>query len=355
MLMSKFLTLVRRDMADNRGALIITPLVIAAILLLVTLMASLSGNHARFGIDPKDFSNAAQQGINSGKAEIDIDGQKAKVSRDAQGRITITTPEGQTKTVDGMISAEQKAKIATVLPVGTAIASTLPLGIAAIAILFVLAGGLHDERKDRTILFWKSMPVTDLQTVGAKMVSIIGGGFGSAFAIVIVLNLAITIIAVLTLGRVGLTGVDLGGVLVNSSKLWLVMLAALLVYIGWALPVYSWMTMVSAWAPKMPFVAAFAPLIVVPLVYMAVAFRGNDNDPILSALWDPLSRLIGEPVVTGLQEALDKIPDTSSPIPVNDLLVHLSHNLTQPAFWLGIVVAGGFVYAASEIRRRRAL
>jgi ABC-2 type transport system permease protein len=344
MLMSKFLTLVRRDMADNRGALIITPLVIAAILLLVTFTASLSGN-ARFGIDPKDFSNAAQQGVNSGQAEIDIDGQKAKVTRDAQGRITITTPEGQTKTVDGMISAEQKAKIATVLPVGTAIASTLPLGIAAIAILFVLAGGLHDERKDRTILFWKSMPVTDLQTVGAKMVSIIGGGFGSAFAIVIVLNLAITIIAVLTLGRVGLTGVDLGGVLVNSSKLWLVMLAALLVYIGWALPVYGWMTMVSA----------FAPLIVVPLVYMAVAFRGNDNDPILSALWDPLSRLIGEPVLTGLQEALDKIPDTSSPIPVNDLLVHLSHSLTQPAFWLGILVAGGFVYAASEIRRRRAL
>jgi ABC-2 type transport system permease protein len=354
MLMSKFLTLVRRDMADNRGALIITPLVIAAILFLVTLMASLSGN-ARFGIDPREFSSAAQQSMDSGRAEIDIDGQKSKVSRDAQGRIIITTPEGQTKTIDGMISAEQKEKVSTLLPVGTAIASSLPLGIAAIAILFVLAGGLHDERKDRTILFWKSMPVTDLQTVGAKMVSIIGGGFGSAFAIVIALNLAITIIAVLTLGRVGITGVDLGGVLANSSKLWLLMLGVLLVYIGWALPVYGWMTMVSAWAPKMPFVAAFAPMIVVPLVYLAVAFRGNDNDPILSALWDPLSRLVGEPVIVRIQEALNKIPDTSSALPVNDLLAHLGQSIAHPAFWLGILAAGGFVYAASEIRRRRAL
>jgi ABC-2 type transport system permease protein len=217
----------------------------------------------------------------------------------------------------------------------------------------VLAGGLHDERKDRTILFWKSMPVTDLQTASAKMVSIIGGGFMFAFGIVVMLNLAITIIAVLTLGKVGISGVNMGAVLLNSSKLWLVMLAALLIYIGWALPVYGWMTMISAWAPKMPFVAAFAPLVVVPLVYMAIAFRGNENDPILNALWDPIGRLIGEPVVTGVKDVLEA--SNGPTMPVNEILRQLSQSLTQPTFWLGLLVAGGLVYAASEIRRRRAL
>lgn len=352
--MNKFLTLVRRDMADNRGALIITPLVIAAILFVVTLMASLTGN-ARFGFDPKDFASEAKQAVDSGQADIDIDGQKSKITRDAQGRITITSPDGKTKSVDSLMDDGQKATLTTALPVGTAIASALPLGIAAIAILFVLAGGLHDERKDRTILFWKSMPVTDLQTASAKVVSIVGGGFLSALAIVIVLNLAITVIAVLTLGTVGITGIDLGPVLLNSGKLWLIMLVGVLVYIGWALPVYGWMTMVSSWAPKMPFVAAFAPLVVVPLVYMAIAFRGNENDPILTALWDPIGRLIGEPVFTSISDVMKNVQHDVPTIPINEILAHFGQSLTQPAFWLGILVAGGFVYAASEIRRRRAL
>jgi ABC-2 type transport system permease protein len=350
--MSKFLTLVRRDMADNRGALIITPLVIAAILLLVTFTAALTGN-ARFGFDPKNFSSSTEQAVAQAKAEIEIDGQTATVTRGINGKVTITGANGQTRTIDEMINPKAKEVLAVALPVGTAIASALPLGIAAIAILFVLAGGLHDERKDRTILFWKSMPVTDLQTASAKIVSIVGGGFLTALSIVIVLNLAITIIAVATLGNVGITGVDIGGVLLNSTKIWLVLLLGLVVYVGWAFPVYGWMTMVSAWAPKMPFIAAFAPMIVVPLVYMAVAFRGNENDPILTALWDPISRLIGEPMWTGMPAALRPMEENT--FPINEILGHITKSFTQPAFWIGLVLAAAFVYAASEIRRRRAL
>ena len=352
--MSKFLTLIRRDMADNRGALIITPLVIAAILLTVTILASLTGN-ARFGFDPKDFSNTTEQAVNQAKAEIEINGGTATVTRGVTGKVTVTGPDGQSKSIDEMIDPAQKASIATILPVGTAIASTLPLAIAAIAILFVLAGGLHDERKDRTILFWKSMPVTDLQTASAKVISVVGGGFGIAFAVVLVLHLAITLIAVLTLGKVGVTGVDLGAVLINATKMWIVMLVGLLVYIGWALPVYGWTTMVSAWAPKMPFIAAFAPLVVLPLIYMAVAFQNNEDDAILQALWDPLGRITGQPVFTGVKDALELNTRDTATLPINELLVHLSKSLTQPAFWIGILVAGAFIYAASEIRRRRAL
>jgi ABC-2 type transport system permease protein len=350
--MSKFFTLVRRDMADNRGALIITPLVIAAILLFVTLSAALTGN-ARFGFDPKDFANAPPG--TTASADIDIDGQTTKVQRDAQGRVVITSPDGKTRTVDEMVNPEARAALPVVLSFGTAVASTLPLGIAAIAILFVLAGGLHDERKDRTILFWKSMPVTDLQTTGAKLVSIVGGGFLTAFAIVIALNLAIVLIAMATMGNVGITGVDIGAVLANTGKIWLVMLLGLLVYIGWAMPVYGWMTMVSAWAPKMPFIVGFAPMIVVPLVYMAVAFRGNENDPILSALWDPLGRLIGEPIVEGFQGLERQVSSDIPTIPLNDILAALGKSVTQPGFLIGLLVAAALVYAASEIRRRRAL
>jgi ABC-2 type transport system permease protein len=353
--MNKFLTLIRRDMADNRGALIITPLVIAAILLFVTFFASITG-HSRFGIDPREFDRAAQLPPGQSQATIDVDGEQVTIRRDgASGHFIITDKDGNTKTLDRAMSPEDKRKAAKILPFGTAIASALPLGVAAIAILFVLAGGLHDERKDRTILFWKSMPVSDLQTVGAKLVSIVGGGFFAAFGIVVVLNLAITIIAVTTLGNLGMGGIDVGAVFMNSANMWLVTFVGLLVYIGWALPVYGWMTMVSSYVNKMPFVAAFAPLIVVPLVYMAIAFRGNENDPILQALWDPISRLIGEPVFTGMKDAISQTHQTTSALPTADILRHLSTSFAQPMFWVGLLVAAGFVYAASEIRRRRAL
>jgi ABC-2 type transport system permease protein len=173
--------------------------------------------------------------------------------------------------------------------------------------------------------------------------------------VTIVLHIAITGLAVATIGNVGITGVSAGAVFLNATKLWTVLAVGLLVYIGWALPVYGWVTMVSAWAPKMPFVAAFAPLFVVPLVYMAIAYRGDDNDTVLNALWEPVGRLIGEPMTNGMSRLAERSSDQLPTIPVAEILGHFTEGLAQPSFWIGLVVAGGFIYAASEIRRRRAL
>jgi len=105
----------------------------------------------------------------------------------------------------------------------------------------------------------------------------------------------------------------------------------------------------------MPFVAAFAPLFVVPLVYMAIAYRGDKDDPILEALWDPAGRLIGEPMAIGMSRIIEPSNDHIPTIPVAEMLAQLSNSLAEPGFWIGLVVAGTFIYAASEIRRRRAL
>ena len=352
--MNKFLTLIRRDMADNRGALVITPIVIAAILLTVTLFATLTGN-ARFGFDPEDFAAAQRAGGAQGEMILDDEDGAPTVIRGLDGKVTIIGPNGETKTLDQAIDSKTKAGLEAILPVGTATAAVLPLAIALISILFVLAGALHDERKDRTILFWKSMPVSDLQTTSAKLVSIVGVGLFFALAVTIVLHVAITGLAVATLGNVGITGISAATVFLNATKLWSVLAVGLLIYVGWALPVYGWVTMVSAWAPKMPFVAAFAPLFVVPLVYMAIAYRGDDNDMILNALWEPAGRLIGEPMTDGMSRIVQPSSDNLPTIPVAEILAQLSSSLAQPGFWIGLAVAGGFIYAASEIRRRRAL
>jgi ABC-2 type transport system permease protein len=129
--MNKFLTLIRRDMADNRGALIITPLVIAAIVLLLGAFTTLTG-HSKFGIDPKDFKSEFSVDYND-----DQTGEQHGVKRDEQGRVVITTPKG-TRTLDETIGAKGKAALVAILPLGTAIPGVMPIGVAAIIVLFLV-------------------------------------------------------------------------------------------------------------------------------------------------------------------------------------------------------------------------
>jgi hypothetical protein len=88
---------------------------------------------------------------------------------------------------------------------------------------------------------------------------------------------------------------------------------------------------------------------------MAIAYRGNKDDAILNALWEPAGRLIGEPMTNGMSPIVEPSSDQIPAIPVAEILQQLSNSLAQPGFWIGLVVAGAFIFAASEIRRRRAL
>src|SRR3546814_13401578 len=44
-----------------------------------------------------------------------------------------------------------------------------PFIVLAFVVFFYCLGALYDERKDRSVLFWKSLPVSDAQTVLSKV------------------------------------------------------------------------------------------------------------------------------------------------------------------------------------------
>jgi ABC-2 type transport system permease protein len=342
--MNKFLTLIRRDMADNRGALIITPLVIAAIVLLLGAFTTMTG-HSRFGFDPQDFKNEF-----SVSGSIDVDGAQRSIKTDAQGRVIITTPSGS-RSLSDTIGPDGKATIAAVMPMGTAIVALMPIGVAAIIVLFLLSGSLYDERKDRTILFWKSMPVSDLANVGAKMVSIIGIGFLVALGVGMLMQLGSVLLATMGLARLGVTGIPMGAIFTNVGLIWLVGIVALMTYIGWALPVYAWFLAVSAAAPKAPFLAAILPVVLAPVIARVLGLPGDLN------MWSiPLERLVGADAFGNISgNELQNLEKASSVLPVQQIITELTSTMAQPAFGIGLVVAAALIYAASEIRRRRAL
>jgi ABC-2 type transport system permease protein len=342
--MNKFLTLIRRDMADNRGALIITPLVIAAIVLLLGAFTTMTG-HSKFGIDPKNF-----------KSEFSIDTddsnsrQEQSIKRDAQGRVIITTPEGS-RTLDQTIGTEGKAAIATIMPLGTSVVGLMPVGVAAIIVLFLLSGCLYDERKDRTILFWKSMPVSDLANASAKMVSIIGIGFAIAFGVGMIMQLGSVLLATAGLTGVGVTGIPLAAVLSNVVLLWLVGIVALITYIGWAMPIYAWFLAVSAAAPKAPFVMAILPLALAPAIAGILGLPGD-----IKVWLTPLRRLAGVQAFQNVTETeVSELKNAGGALPIHESITEITSSMAEPGFWIGLVLAAALIYAASEIRRRRAL
>jgi ABC-2 type transport system permease protein len=342
--MNKFLTLIRRDMADNRGALIITPLVIAAIVLLLGAFTTMTG-HSRFSFDPNDFK---------GEFSIDTDNSNGReeqsIKRDAQGRIVITTPEGS-RTLDQTIGPEGKTMIATIMPLGTSVVGLMPVGVAAIIVLFLLSGCLYDERKDRTILFWKSMPVSDLANASAKMVSIIGIGFAIAFGVGMIMQLGTVMLATAGMTGVGVTGIPMGAVLSNVVLLWLVGIVALITYIGWAMPIYAWFLAVSAAAPKAPFVMAILPLALAPAIAGILGLPGDVK------IWlTPLRRLAGVQAFQNVTDTgMTEVQKAGGALPIQESITEITSSMAEPAFWLGLVLAAALIYAASEIRRRRAL
>jgi ABC-2 type transport system permease protein len=85
----------------------------------------------------------------------------------AKGHYTI----GDTNVTElsGALTPEQQSEAATALAAGY-MGMSMPLfGILGFVVFFFFLGSLFDERKDRSVLFWKSLPISDTATVLSKI------------------------------------------------------------------------------------------------------------------------------------------------------------------------------------------
>ncbi|MEM1229020.1 MAG: hypothetical protein AAGI15_00665 [Pseudomonadota bacterium] len=119
---------------------------------------------------------------------------------------------------------------------------------------FVLLGALFDERQDRSIVFFKSLPVTDLQTVASKLIA------------VLLLAPLVTVVAITVTQFAAVLFLTLNcdcgaGVLGNLAEAQLLgnlplHLFGFVTQALWSLPVWSWLLLVSAIAPRLPMLLA---------------------------------------------------------------------------------------------------
>jgi ABC-2 type transport system permease protein len=214
------------------------------------------------------------------------------------------------------------------------LSAALIMGTALIVGIFYSLDALYGERRDRSIFFWKSLPVSDLTAVLSKLTI--------PLLILPLLSFAISLATQFIM--LLLSSVILLGSGVNIAALWtqvsffhvsFVLLYHLLTVHGlWYAPLYGWLLMVSAWAPRAPFLWAFLP----PFVISGVEKIAFNTSHFLMLLQE---RLVGSG---------DAMAPNSAP---KDFMATLipDHFFSRPGLWIGLALAAVFLAAAVRLRR----
>ena len=162
-----------------------------------------------------------------------------------------------------IVSAEEKAQIVTAISQGY-VGTSAPLWfVMAFVVFFFCLGCLFDERKDRSVLFWKSLPLSDTQTVLAKVVA--GIVLAPALAVLgmIVLQLGFLILFTLYAAVHGINALPYLWSPTHLVAMWLKLAVLIPVNALWALPTMGWLLLCSSFARSKPFLwAVMLPIVV---------------------------------------------------------------------------------------------
>ena len=202
---------------------------------------------------------------------------------------------------------------------------------------FYCLDALHGERRDRSILFWKSLPVSDRTTVLSK-----------AGIPLVVLPLFTFLLIVATQIIVMMQSTALLIVSGQSpARLWqhvpLVQMTIALLYATiaialWHAPIYAWLLLISAWTRRAAFLWAVLPFLAL-MAFEAGAFRTSHIGHFLQF------RLAGWYMRGFTGEHGSKVEPLAAMTP--------GTLLSTPSLWIGLVLAALFLGAAVRLRRER--
>jgi ABC-2 type transport system permease protein len=222
-------------------------------------------------------------------------------------------------------------------PARRAIAVAMPFSMAASVILlssfvvgiFYALDALHAERRDRSVLFWKSMPVSDTTAVLAK----VAVTFALLPAIAFAAALA-TQVLMLPIAHESFPLADL-----HLGTMTIVMLYGVAIHALWFAPIYAYLLLVSAWAPRAPLLWA-----VLPVVAIAAAEKIAFGSAFV--LYVLRYRLLGA-MTEGFAPNALHTPITQ----VSQL--EPARFFAAPNLWLGLAFAVACIYGAVRLRRHR--
>ena len=223
-----------------------------------------------------------------------------------------------------------------------------PYDIAAVMVMFTVfivgifycLDALYGERRDRSILFWKSLPVSDSTAVLAKLFVPMAILPVITFVTIIASQFIMLLLSTAVLLPGGLAGTTWQ--LLPWPRLSLILGYGLVTSVLWEAPVFAWLLLVSSWAKRATFLWAVLPWLAISAIEK-LAFDTTYFARMLT------SRLTGG-FETGF--VVMKYPSNSH-VPVVDRLIHFDplKFLSSPGLWIGLLVAAVFLIGAIRLRR----
>ncbi len=215
------------------------------------------------------------------------------------------------------------------------VAATMLILTAMIVGAFYCLDALYGERRDRSILFWKSLPVSDLTTVLSKATIPLVVLPVLIFAVVVVTQFFMLLWSSVVLLPSGLAATTWSRF--NLFKESWILLYGLIGVTLWHAPIYGWLLLLSAWARRATFLWAVLPFFAISVVEK-IAFNSLHFVSLLKY------RFMGY-----LPFAFAVKPDGK----FNFTQITPGKFLSMPGLWMGLVVAAAFIGAAARLRRNR--
>ncbi len=317
--MNSMIMLVRREFWEHRS-LWIAPLVWAGIIIVMSMWGTLLTMR---------FDDAVTLGHHATIEEIPNLGahERAELSK------AIALPAAQKATVFAFVQLGLAGVISAVV---------------LIVVFFYLIDCLYAERRDRSILFWKSMPVSDAQVVLSKL--------AVALVIMPLVVLALATVTQLFMSLIfwiRFNGTVLGDIVPAFSFTgWLAAMWTSLVFslggVLWYVPVAGYLMIMSVWARRAVFLWAVLP----PAALMLLEKMFFNSEHVATFVGRRLVGFVeemevrGAPFNNGGTEHVPTIGEMLDAVNFSGLFMHYE-------LWLGLLAGAALIYATIRIRRYR--
>ena len=304
--------LVKREYWENRGGFFWAPAIVGGIATLFGAVAALTGSYV----------------ISKHHDEMHFDGNLLDHTRQLGGLGDL------------------------LLMIGTGLTAL----VLAFVLFFYVLSSLYDDRRDRSILFWKSMPVSDVQMVLSKaawafiLAPVIALGIGLALGFVFWLIAAVML---LVSGAPGASAIFLSS---HPFRFVAGLALSMPVQILWSLPAVGWLMLCSSWSRRVPFLWATAvPFLTCVMISFTDVFPGVEI---------PHGKIWYTVVYRGLASIVpfswlptlpDRIGEFNGPEDFSKMidLTGSWHVLANADVWIGAVAGVAMILAAIRLRRWR--
>ncbi|GAA5009331.1 hypothetical protein FNZ56_02410 [Pseudoluteimonas lycopersici] len=330
----KFKLLLRREFWEHKGGFFWAPIWAGAISLVLTLMALVVGEVSM------------RKAIASG-GNMQVNGVDVSVNGLDLGMLT------------SKMDADSARNLAGGIDLASLTSSLWPMVVLGFVVFFFCLGSLYDERKDRSVLFWKSLPLSDRDTVLSKAASalLVAPTLAVAAAIASMFGF-LALVSVFVLFHHGNPYALIWGP-GSPLKVAVSMIALIPVYALWALPTVGWLMLCSAWARSKPFLwAILVPVfsgILISWFNLMNVFHLNDGwywknivfrglFSVFPGTWYASSSMQG-----AMSMKVDDPGDLANAIQIGKSWAVFG----SAELWIGALAGAAMIYAAIRLRRWR--